>query len=252
MRRSRGLDILAACGQLHLKQGASGARARPPLTPPPSPPRVSRPASRSCCGGLLALLLPYLGLGPLARAEIYFLDAARGMVESGDWIVPNYEGKPFFDKPILSYWLMAAAMNVFGTTPAAARLVPVLAALGLVVVTAWLGTLLFDRRSALAGALVLATTLAFLSFARVAMSDMLLALLSTLAVSLAVLAYRPGAPSLRGPAARGGGGARLRDQGTDRGADPRDRGPAAAVGEPPPIRSREASPGSRPARSPSP
>ena len=140
------------------------------------------------------LLLPYLGLGPLARAEIYFLDAARGMVESGDWIVPRYEGRPFFDKPILSYWLMAAAMNAFGTSPAAARLVPVLAALGLVLVTAWLGTLLFDRRSALAGALVLATTLAFLSFARVAMSDMLLALLSTLAVSLAVFAYRPGAP----------------------------------------------------------
>ena len=133
---------------------------------------------------------------------------------------------------------MAAAMNVFGTTPAAARLVPVLAALGLVVVTAWLGTLLFDRRSALAGALVLATTLAFLSFARVAMSDMLLALLSTLAVSLAVLRLPAGRAPRRGPAARGGGGARLRDEGTDRGADPRDRGPAAAVGEPPPTGSR--------------
>jgi 4-amino-4-deoxy-L-arabinose transferase-like glycosyltransferase len=138
--------------------------------------------------------LPYLGLGPLARAEVYFLDAARGMVESGDWVVPRYEGQPFFDKPILSYWLMAAAMETFGTTAAAARLVPVLAAVGLVLATAWLGTLLFDRRSALAGALVLSTTLAFLSFARVAMSDMLLALLSTVAVALAALAYRPGAP----------------------------------------------------------
>jgi 4-amino-4-deoxy-L-arabinose transferase-like glycosyltransferase len=89
---------------------------------------------------------------------------------------------------------MAAAMDTLGATPAAARLVPVLAALGLVFATAWLGTLLFDRRAALASALVLTTTLAFLSFARVAMSDMLLALLSTLAVALAVLAYRPGAP----------------------------------------------------------
>ena len=89
---------------------------------------------------------------------------------------------------------MATAMEWLGTTAAAARLVPVLAALGLVCATAWLGTLLFDRRSALAGAVVLATTLAFLSFARVAMSDMPLALLSTLAVSLAVFAYRPGAP----------------------------------------------------------
>ena len=144
--------------------------------------------------GLLALLLPHLGMGPLTRAEIYFLDAARGMVESGDWVVPRYEGQPFFDKPILSYWLMAAAMEALGITAGAARLVPVVSALGLVLATAWLGTLVFERRSALAGALVLATTLAFLSFARVAMSDMLLALLSTLAVALAVLAWRPGAP----------------------------------------------------------
>ena len=144
--------------------------------------------------GLLALLLPNLGLAPLERAEIYFLDAARAMVESGDWIVPRYEGDPFFDKPILSYWLMAAAMEGLGPTAGAARLVPVVAALGAALATAWLGMLLFDRRSALAGALVLATTMAFLTFARVAMSDMLLALCTTLATALAVLAYRPGAP----------------------------------------------------------
>ena len=178
--------------------------------------------------GCSLLLLPYLGLGPLARAEIYFLDAARGMVESGDWIVPRYEGKPFFDKPILSYWLMAAAMDAFGTTPAAARLVPVLAAVGLVLVTAWLGTLLFDRRSALAGALVLATTLAFLSFARVAMSDMLLALLSTLAVSLAVFAYRPGPLASWSRCSGRWRASASRPRGRSR-SYPRDRGPAAAV-----------------------
>jgi len=141
------------------------------------------------------LLLPNLGLAPLERAEIYFLDAARAMVESGDWVVPRYEGKPFFDKPILSYWLMAAAMEWLGPHAGAARLVPVLAAVGMVLATVWLGVLLFGRRSALAGALVLATSLAFLSFARVAMSDMLLAAWTTLAVALAVLAYRPAAPA---------------------------------------------------------
>jgi 4-amino-4-deoxy-L-arabinose transferase-like glycosyltransferase len=123
------------------------------------------------------------------------MDAARGMVESGDWVVPRYEGRPFFDKPVLAYWLMAAAMNGLGTTAGAARLVPVLASVGVVLATAWLGALLFGRRSALAGGLVLATTLAFLSFARVAMSDMLLALWTTVAVALAVLAYRPAAPA---------------------------------------------------------
>ena len=126
----------------------------------------------------------------MERAEVYFADAARGMVESGDWLVPRYEGRPFFDKPILSYWAMAASMSVFGPTPAAARLVPLVASLLLVLATAWLGTLVFDRRSAFAGGIVLATTVAFLSFARVAMSDMLLALFSTLAVALGVRAYR--------------------------------------------------------------
>jgi 4-amino-4-deoxy-L-arabinose transferase-like glycosyltransferase len=141
------------------------------------------------------LLLPNLGVAPLERAEIYFLDAARAMVESGDWLVPRYEGKPFFDKPILSYWLMAVAMEWRGPDAGAARLVPVLAAVGVVLATVWLGVLLFGRRSALAGAVVLATSLAFLSFARVAMSDMLLAAWTTLAVALAVLAYRSAAPA---------------------------------------------------------
>jgi 4-amino-4-deoxy-L-arabinose transferase-like glycosyltransferase len=144
--------------------------------------------------GLLALLLPHLGAAPLERAEIYFMDAARAMVESGDWVVPRYEGKPFFDKPILSYWLMAAAMERLGPTAGPARLVPVAASVGVVLATVCLGTLLFGRRSALAGALVLATTLAFLSFSRVAMSDMLLTLWTTLGVAVAVLAWRPGAP----------------------------------------------------------
>jgi len=52
---------------------------------------------------LLALVLPSLGQAPLERAEIYFLDAARGMVETGDWVVPRYQGEPFFDKPPLVY-----------------------------------------------------------------------------------------------------------------------------------------------------
>jgi 4-amino-4-deoxy-L-arabinose transferase-like glycosyltransferase len=117
------------------------------------------------------------------------------MVETGDWVVPQYEGKPFFDKPVLSYWLMAAAMEALGTTPGAARLVPVLASAGVLLAVAWLGALLFDRRTGLVSALVLATTLAFLSFARVAMSDMLLTLWTTTAAALGVLAWRPRPPA---------------------------------------------------------
>jgi 4-amino-4-deoxy-L-arabinose transferase-like glycosyltransferase len=144
------------------------------------------------------LLLPNLDAAPLERAEIYFLDAARGMVDSGDWLVPRYQGEPFFDKPILSYVLMAASMSALGPSAGAGRLVSALSAVGLLLATAWLGALLFSRRTGLAGAFVLATTLAFLSFGRIAMSDVLLALFSTLAVAPAVRAYAPAPPRLSG------------------------------------------------------
>jgi 4-amino-4-deoxy-L-arabinose transferase-like glycosyltransferase len=110
------------------------------------------------------------------------------MEESGDYLVPRYRGEPFFDKPALAYWLMAASFEAWGPRVAAARLVPVAATLLLLAVTAWLGRTLLDRRAALAGTLVLATTPAFMGFGRIAMSDMLLALWSTLAVALAATA----------------------------------------------------------------
>ena len=138
-----------------------------------------------------ALLLPRLGAAPFERAEIYFLDAARAMVETGDWLVPRYRGQPFFDKPALAYWLMAASMSVAGQTAAAGRLVSALAAIGTVAATFWLGTMLVGRRAALYGAFSLATTVAFLSFGRLAMSDMLLALWCTTAVALGVRAFAP-------------------------------------------------------------
>jgi 4-amino-4-deoxy-L-arabinose transferase-like glycosyltransferase len=125
-----------------------------------------------------------LGAAPLERAEIYFVDAARAMVESGDWLVPRYRGEAFFDKPPLTYWLMAASFRAFGFTLAAARAVPVAAALLLVAATAWLGRRAFDRATGAMAAAVLASTLLFLTFGRVAMSDMLLALWTTAAVAL--------------------------------------------------------------------
>jgi 4-amino-4-deoxy-L-arabinose transferase-like glycosyltransferase len=139
------------------------------------------------------LLFPGLGAAPLERAEIYFLDGARGMVERADWLVPYYRGEPFFDKPPLTYWLMAASFRAFGFSAGAARLVPAFATLGVLLATLWLGTVLFDRRTAVVGTIVLATTGAFVGFGHVAMSDMLLALFSTLAVAIAARAVAGGA-----------------------------------------------------------
>ena len=84
----------------------------------------------------------------------------------------------------LAYWLMAASIG--GRRPTAARHAscprrrPRRAG-----ATLWLGAVPVRRATAVMGALVLATTGAFVGFGHVAMSDMLLALCSTLAVAIA-------------------------------------------------------------------
>jgi 4-amino-4-deoxy-L-arabinose transferase-like glycosyltransferase len=141
-----------------------------------------------------------LGAAPLERAEIYFLDAARAMVERDDHLVPHYRGEPFFDKPALAYWLMAAAFHAFGPSAEAARLVSALFALLTVLLTGALARRLLGPAAAGPAALVLATTPAFMSFSRVAMSDMLLVFFSTLAFLLGLLAYEDEKASWASPA----------------------------------------------------
>ena len=61
------------------------------------------------------------------------------MLERDDLLVPYYRGEPFFDKPPLTYWLMAACFRAFGMDAGAARVVPAMAALGVLLATLWLG-----------------------------------------------------------------------------------------------------------------
>ena len=144
-------------------------------------------------GPLLALtaavFLVGLGEAPIERAEIYFLDAARAMVERSDWLVPYYRGEPFYDKPPLTYWLLALSFEAFGPSLFSGRLVAALLAL------ATLGVAFLTTRrlivptepgrpseggesAAFFATTILATSYAFVSFARLTMSDMLLTLLT--------------------------------------------------------------------------
>src|SRR5438552_4290709 len=71
--------------------------------------------------------------------EAHYAQTTSELVASGDWWAPYYNEHPFFDKPILFHQLQAAAMGLFGPTEFAARIVPALAALALIGITAWFG-----------------------------------------------------------------------------------------------------------------
>lgn len=83
---------------------------------------------------LLAVVLvrlASLGLYPLTdTTEARYGEIARKMLESANWITPQWDhGVPFWGKPPLSFWAAAASMAVFGVGAFGARLATLVFAL---------------------------------------------------------------------------------------------------------------------------
>ncbi len=61
-------------------------------------------------------------MGLIDKTEPMFVEAARQMVITGDWITPYWNDATRFDKPPLIYWLMAICFKLFGINETSARL----------------------------------------------------------------------------------------------------------------------------------
>lgn len=117
--------------------------------------------------------------------EPRFAAIARAMVETGDWVVPMFNGQLAVDKPVLMHWCMAACMTVFGTNEFAARLPSMIAALVTALAILRIGTRLFDPLVGTIAALAwLGTILAGIE-AHAATPDAILTALCSWAVVLA-------------------------------------------------------------------
>jgi len=79
-----------------------------------------------------AVRLATLGAYPLLdTTEARYAEIARKMLETGAWLMPQFDyGVPFWGKPPLSTWLCAASMAVFGVNEFAARLPSLLMLMG--------------------------------------------------------------------------------------------------------------------------
>lgn len=83
---------------------------------------------RSWLASLIGLIVGFrlvtLGAYPLMETtESRYAEIARKMLETGDWLMPQFDyGVPFWGKPPLSTWLSASSMAAFGVNEFAARL----------------------------------------------------------------------------------------------------------------------------------
>ncbi len=110
---------------------------------------------------------------------------SRNMFESGDWLDPILGNRFYGDKPLLSYWLIAALAYPFGgVDELVTRLPGALASLGTVLATGWLAARLAGRTAVVPAGVLLATAYGFLSWSRAASADPLNILFITATIAV--------------------------------------------------------------------
>ena len=130
---------------------------------------------------LLVLSLPQAALLPLLdRDEPRFAEASREMLQSGNVVVPTFDGAPRYAKPPLIYWAQAASFSFFGEDAFSARLPSLLATAGTGVLLFFWGSELSTISIGLIAALAYAFCFQAMQQGRVATADALLIFFVTL------------------------------------------------------------------------
>lgn len=144
---------------------------------------------------LFSSLTFLLGLGRQAITdsdEAFYAEAAREMVEANDWLTPHFNYDERWQKPILYYWVTAAAFAASQPNEFMARFGAALSGIGLVLVTWAASRLLTGRKDAawIAGAIA-ATCYGYFAMARAALPDLPLAFFITAAIWCSMRALDP-------------------------------------------------------------
>lgn len=151
---------------------------------------------RSFVLGFLLLVAVYLfGLdrtGLIGPDEPRYASIGRDMAQAGDWVVPRLWGEPWFEKPALLYWLVAAGHRLGLENEWAVRL-PV-AALSLLFLALFFSELRreFGDQTAGLATMILASMAGWAAYSFVAVTDLPLAATFSTAMLLSLGWLRSG------------------------------------------------------------
>lgn len=129
--------------------------------------------------------LPLLGwwaYGLFDLDEGFYGAVAAEMNRRGEWITPFFNGKPWFEKPILLYWLAKPSMAIFGEMWGP-RLPDILTTFATYLVVAWFARRRFGIGVAQVAVLILASSLLALGAGRMMLTDPPLVLCLTAALA---------------------------------------------------------------------
>ena len=140
---------------------------------------MGRGSSRSWALALLAAGLPLVGFwlyGLFDLDEGFYAAVVDEMIRRGDWVTPHYNGSPWYEKPILLYWV-SAPFVMLTHTELGARLAPVLATFAACALVGWYVGRRVSERAGWVSAVALGTSLLGAGAGRMMLTDPLLSLL---------------------------------------------------------------------------
>lgn len=123
---------------------------------------------------VLACVLVFFALGDRALwgAEGRWAEITREMLLTGDYFHPTINGEPYFDKPLVTYWFIAAIALISGTlNELVVRLPSAIAGVAAVWATLRLGRRLWSPAVGRIAAVMLMTSYGLISQSRVAAAD---------------------------------------------------------------------------------
>ncbi len=149
------------------------------------------PALSKLIGVLIAVLaILFLAnlsnVGFLGPDEPRYASIGREMARSGDWITPRLDGKPWFEKPPLTYWLTALGHLSHLTDENAARLPQVLLSLAFLFFFYRTLAAEFSRRIATVAVSILATSVGWMAYSFVGLTDLPMSVTLAAAMLLAL------------------------------------------------------------------
>ncbi|MBN8729395.1 MAG: glycosyltransferase family 39 protein [Acidobacteria bacterium] len=139
--------------------------------------------------GIALYFLLFHGLADvsfLSADEPRYAAIGREMAQSGDWVTPRLNGEAWFEKPPLLYWMTAAAWKWGLRDESAARFPVALVSAGFLLFFYWWLRREFGHGPAFQSASILATTVGWVVYSNVAVTDIPLAVTFGAAMLLAM------------------------------------------------------------------
>ncbi len=142
------------------------------------------------------VLLPGIGAAPLwDEDEPKNAACSLAMLDTGDWVVPTFNGDLRVEKPPLVNWVQLAGIGLLGRSEAGIRIGSVILTIGSCLLSWWLGRLLAGPLAGLLTGLIMASCIWTAIGGRAATPDAPLLFCTTLAATIFAHAARDGLPA---------------------------------------------------------